>query len=44
MSDVHSLDEFRVNGTVSNSEAFAKAFACKADAPMVRGAKACRVW
>ncbi len=44
MSDVHSLPEFRVNGTVSNSEDFAKAFACKADAPMVRGAKACRVW
>jgi endothelin-converting enzyme/putative endopeptidase len=44
MSDVHSLPEFRVNGTVSNSEDFARAFACKADAPMVRGAKACRVW
>ena len=44
MSDVHSLDEFRVNGTVSNSEAFAKAFSCKAGSPMVRGEKACRVW
>jgi endothelin-converting enzyme/putative endopeptidase len=44
MSDVHSLDEFRVNGTVSNSEAFAKAFSCKAGAPMARGDKACRVW
>ena len=44
MSDVHSLDEFRVNGTVSNSEAFAKAFSCKAGSPMVRGPKACRVW
>jgi len=44
MSDVHSLPEFRVNGTVSNSEDFAKAFNCKPDAPMVRGAKACRVW
>jgi endothelin-converting enzyme/putative endopeptidase len=44
MSDVHSLPEFRVNGTVSNSEDFARAFACKADAPMVRGTKACRVW
>jgi endothelin-converting enzyme/putative endopeptidase len=44
MSDVHSLDEFRVNGTVSNSEAFAKAFSCKAGDPMVRGAEACRVW
>jgi endothelin-converting enzyme/putative endopeptidase len=44
LSDVHSLSEFRVNGAVSNSEAFAKAFSCKADSPMVRGAKACRVW
>jgi putative endopeptidase len=44
MSDVHSLPEFRVNGTVSNSEDFARAFSCKPDAPMVRGPKACRVW
>jgi endothelin-converting enzyme/putative endopeptidase len=44
LTDVHSLPEFRVNGTVSNSEAFAKAFNCKAQDPMVRGDKACRVW
>jgi putative endopeptidase len=44
MSDVHSLPEFRVNGTVSNSEDFARAFSCKPDAAMVRGAKTCRVW
>lgn len=44
LTDVHSLPEFRVNGTVSNSEAFAKAFNCKPQDPMVRGEKACRVW
>ena len=44
LSDVHSLPEYRVNGTLSNSEAFAKAFHCKATDPMVRGEKACRVW
>ncbi len=44
LSDVHSLPEFRVNGTFSNSEAFAKAFNCKASDPMVRGASACRIW
>ena len=44
LSDVHSLPEYRVNGTLSNSEAFAKAFKCKATDPMVRGEKACRIW
>jgi putative endopeptidase len=44
LTDVHSLPEFRVNGTVSNSEQFAKAFSCKPEDPMVRGDKACRVW
>ena len=44
LSDYHSLPEYRVNGTLSNSEAFAKAFHCKATDPMVRGDKACRVW
>jgi endothelin-converting enzyme/putative endopeptidase len=44
LSDYHSLPEYRVNGTLSNSEAFAKAFRCKATDPMVRGEKACRVW
>ncbi len=44
LSDYHSLPEYRVNGTLSNSEAFAKAFHCKATDPMVRGEKACRVW
>jgi putative endopeptidase len=44
LSDVHSLAEFRVNGTISNNEEFAKAFNCKPDDAMVRGVKACRVW
>ncbi|MDZ5647489.1 M13 family metallopeptidase [Nitrospirillum sp. BR 11828] len=44
ITDVHSLSEYRVNGVVSNNPEFAKAFNCKADAPMNRGAKACKVW
>ncbi|MFC7333346.1 M13 family metallopeptidase [Rhodocista pekingensis] len=43
-TDPHSLPEYRVNGTVSNMEDFAKAFNCKPTDPMVRGEKACRVW
>ena len=39
----HSPGRFRTNGAVSNVPEFAKAFSCKADAPMVR-ANACRVW
>lgn len=42
-TDPHSPGEFRVNGVVSNSADFAKAFGCKAGAPMVRE-NACRVW
>jgi endothelin-converting enzyme/putative endopeptidase len=43
LTDTHSSGRYRVNGTVSNMPEFAKAFSCKADAPMVR-ANACRVW
>jgi endothelin-converting enzyme/putative endopeptidase len=39
----HSPGKFRTNGVVSNMPEFAKAFSCKADAPMVR-ANSCRVW
>jgi putative endopeptidase len=39
----HSPPRYRVNGVVSNMPEFAKAFSCKADAPMVRQ-NACRVW
>jgi len=43
MTDPHSPGRFRVNGTLRNSPEFQKAFACKADAPMV-SQNACRVW
>ena len=39
----HSPPRYRVNGVVSNLPEFARAFSCKADAPMVRPT-ACRVW
>jgi endothelin-converting enzyme/putative endopeptidase len=43
LSNEHSDNKYRVNGTVSNMPDFAKAFGCKAGAPMVRK-PACRVW
>ena len=39
----HSPGHDRVNGVVSNMPEFQKAFACTADAPMVRKTQ-CRVW
>jgi putative endopeptidase len=39
----HSSNKYRVNGPVANMPEFQKAFACKANAPMVRPS-ACRVW
>jgi endothelin-converting enzyme/putative endopeptidase len=42
-TDSHSPGEFRVNGVMSNMPEFQKAYACRANQPMVRGA-ACRVW
>jgi putative endopeptidase len=41
--DPHSPGRARVNGVVSNMPEFAKAFSCKAGAPMVKQ-PACRVW
>jgi putative endopeptidase len=45
INDPHPLDRFRVNAPMSNIPAFAKAFGCKADSPMVRpeGTR-CRIW
>jgi endothelin-converting enzyme/putative endopeptidase len=43
LSNEHSDNKYRVNGTVSNMPDFAKAFGCKAGAAMVRK-PACRVW
>jgi endothelin-converting enzyme/putative endopeptidase len=39
----HASNKYRVNGPTSNMPEFAKAFQCKANAPMVRPS-ACRVW
>ena len=35
-TDPHPLPRFRLNGTLSNMAAFAKAFSCKPGEPMVR--------
>ncbi|HEV3483288.1 MAG TPA: M13 family metallopeptidase [Candidatus Acidoferrales bacterium] len=44
-TDPHPLDRFRANGALSNTPAFAKAFACAADSKMVRPAEQrCRIW
>lgn len=43
LNNEHSDAMYRVNGVVSNIPEFAKAFGCKAGAPMVRK-PACRVW
>jgi putative endopeptidase len=39
----HASSKYRVNGPTSNMPEFAKAFQCKANAPMMRP-NACRVW
>jgi predicted metalloendopeptidase len=43
-TDAHSIDRYRVNGTVSNMPEFQRAFGCKVGLPMVRAGQACRVW
>ena len=40
----HSPDKYRVNGVVANMPEFWKAFNCQEGNPMMRGAKACKVW
>jgi endothelin-converting enzyme/putative endopeptidase len=42
-TDPHSLDEFRVNGTVQNMKEFGEAFGCKVGQPMMPQ-NICRVW
>ena len=42
-NDPHSPEEFRVNGAVSNSEEFQKAFECKVGAKMNPTNK-CIIW
>jgi endothelin-converting enzyme/putative endopeptidase len=44
-TDPHSPPRWRVNGPLSNLDAFQRAFACPAGSPMVRpAAKRCEVW
>jgi endothelin-converting enzyme/putative endopeptidase len=43
LTNEHSAPQFRVNGVLSNTPEFAKAFGCKPDSAMVRK-PACRVW
>lgn len=43
--DPHPIAKFRVIGPLSNLAAFAQAFSCRGDSPMVRsGAERCEVW
>ena len=44
ITNPHSPGKYRINGIVSNMPEFARAFRCGDNAPMVRGAKSCRVW
>jgi endothelin-converting enzyme/putative endopeptidase len=45
LTDYHSPPRYRVNGVVANMPEFAAAFACSADAPLVRKPDAiCRIW
>ncbi len=43
LTNEHSAPQYRVNGVVSNSPDFAKAFGCKEGSPMIRK-PVCRVW
>jgi putative endopeptidase len=44
VTNPHSPGKYRINGVVANMPEFAKAFNCHEGNPMMRGAKACRVW
>lgn len=44
-TDPHPLNEFRTNGPLSNTPAFAKAFSCTEKTPMVRPeGERCQIW
>ena len=44
-SEPHPLGQFRINGTLANTAAFAAAFACPVASPMVRtGENRCNIW
>ncbi|MGH9687702.1 MAG: M13 family metallopeptidase [Candidatus Acidiferrales bacterium] len=44
-TDPHPMDQFRANGPLSNTPAFAKAFGCSENSPMVRPAgQRCQIW
>ncbi len=44
LTNPHSPGKYRINGIVSDLPEFQKAFKCGENSPMVRGAKACKVW
>jgi len=44
ITNPHSPGKYRINGIVSDMPEFWKAFNCHEGNPMVRGAKACKVW
>ena len=44
ITNPHSPGKYRINGVVANMPEFWKAFNCKDGNPMMRGAKACKVW
>jgi endothelin-converting enzyme/putative endopeptidase len=44
ITNPHSPGKYRINGIVSNMPEFQRAFNCADGSPMVRGAKACKVW
>ncbi|XP_051870387.1 phosphate-regulating neutral endopeptidase PHEX [Pristis pectinata] len=44
LTQVHSPQEFRVTGALSNFEEFSKAYNCPSMSPMNRGVDSCRLW
>jgi putative endopeptidase len=44
ITNPHSPGKYRINGIVSNMPEFQRAFNCQDGSPMVRGARACKVW